>query len=126
MNKLLSLVFVIGILCAPSAQAMPIAPLSQPQGTQTIQVGYGYACSLAILGGPVAPCAPVHVYGGYYPYYSPCGHCGYYGGHYAGRRTAHYPYVRHLPGDVVFVDKGVCGFGSYLSCSHGTCWRYCY
>jgi hypothetical protein len=23
-------------------------------------------------------------------------------------------------------DKGLCGFGSYLACTNGTCWRFCY
>ena len=31
MHKLFSLVFVLGILCVPSAQAMPVAPLGSPQ-----------------------------------------------------------------------------------------------
>jgi hypothetical protein len=121
MNKLLPLIFALGIIMAPSAQAMPIAPISQPQADLTIQVGYGYACGWTILGGPIAPCAPVYVYGGYYPYYSP-----YIRGYYRGHHYRHYPYVRHLPGDVVDVDRGVCGFGSFLTCSHGTCWRRCY
>jgi hypothetical protein len=24
------------------------------------------------------------------------------------------------------VNKGVCGFGSYLACGYGTCWQFCY
>ena len=29
-------------------------------------------------------------------------------------------------GGVIKLDKGFCGFGSYLACTQGTCWRFCY
>ena len=29
-------------------------------------------------------------------------------------------------GGVIELDKGFCSFGSYLACTHGTCWRFCY
>jgi hypothetical protein len=27
---------------------------------------------------------------------------------------------------VIAADRGFCGFGFYLSCAYGTCWRLCY
>ena len=127
MNKLLPLIFALSVFGGSAAYAMPVAPLSQPQATLTIQVGGG--CGLGVHRGPLGRCVPVYVYRGYDPYYR--GYVrgyyrGYRRGYYEGSRNAYYPYVRHLPGDVVYVDKGVCGFGSYLSCSYGTCWRFCY
>jgi hypothetical protein len=129
MTKLLTLISALGVFVASAAYAMPVAPLSEPQGSLTIQVGYG--CGLGVRRGPLYDCAPV--YGGYDPYYHTYvrGYYrgyrrGYRRGYYAGRYDAYYPYVRHLPGDVVYVDRGFCGFGSYLSCSYGTCWRFCY
>jgi hypothetical protein len=113
MNKLLSLVFVFFISCV-TANGMPVATFSQFQTGLTIPVGSW--CGFGFCRGLFNYCAPVYVYGGNY------------GGHYRGHRHAHYegPYVRyHYNRGVVVVDKGVCGFGSYLTCSHGTCWRFC-
>ncbi len=128
MSKPLSLIFALGIIVAPSAQAMPVVALSQPQAGLTIQVGYG--CGLGVHRGPLGACTPVYVYGGhdrYYRAYVRGYYRGYRRGYYAGRhRNDRYPYVSRLPGDVVYVDKGVCGFGSYLSCKNLTCWRFCY
>jgi hypothetical protein len=115
MNKLLPLIFALGILCVPSAQAMPVVPLGSPQAGLTIPVGWGWG--FGVCRGLFYGCAPVYVYGGNY------GKC------YRGYRNAHYrgPYVRyHYNDGVVVSDRGICGFGSYLSCSHGTCWRRCY
>ena len=127
MTKLLPLIFTLGLLNGSAAYAMPVAPLSQPQDSPTIQVGYG--CGLGVYRGPLGDCVPVNVYRDYGPYYR--GYVrgyyrGYRRGYYEGTRDAYYPYVRY-PNDsgVVVVDKGVCGFGSYLSCSYGTCWRLC-
>jgi hypothetical protein len=128
MNKLLPLTFALGIITAQSAQAMPVAPINQPQASLTIQAGYG--CGLGVYRGLLGACTPIYVYGGYDPYYRAYVrgyYRGYRRGYYEGRhRDDAYPYVRRLPGDVVYVDKGVCDFGWYLSCRHGTCWRYCY
>lgn len=126
MNKLLPLIFALSVFGVSAAQAMPVVPLGSPQTTLTIQVGYG--CGLGVHRGPLGECAPVYVYRGYDPYYR--GYVrgyyrGYRRGYYEGRHDAYYPYVRYVPGDVIAVDRGVCGFGSYLSCSYGTCWRLC-
>jgi hypothetical protein len=114
MNKLLPLVFVFLISCA-TANAMPVAPFSQVQTGLTITVGSGYG--FWVCRGLFNYCTPVYVFGGNY------------GGKYRGYSRAHYdgPYVRyHDNGGVVVVDKQPCDFGSYLSCSHGTCWQFCY
>jgi hypothetical protein len=126
MTKLLPPIFALGLCTASTAYAMPVAPLRSPQATKTIQVGYG--CGLGVNRGPLFNCAPVHVYGGYNPYYRAYVHGyyrGYQQGYYEGRRDAYYPYVHYVPGDVVIVNRGVCGFGSYMSCSYGTCWQRC-
>jgi len=110
LHKLFSLVFVLGIPCVPSAQAMPVAPLGSPQAGLTIPVGWGYG--FGVCRGLFGGCTPVYVYG----------KC------YRGYRNAHYrgPYVRFYDnGGVVEANKGTCGLGSYLSCSHGTCWQLC-
>ena len=135
MNKLLPLIFAF-VVTGSTAYAMPIAPLGSPQATLTIQVGYGYGCGLGVHRGPLGACVPTYTYDRY-NWYGPYRRAyvrgyyrgyrrGYYRGYYAGRYDAYYPYVRY-PNDtgVVVVDKGVCGFGSYLSCSYGTCWRLC-
>lgn len=116
MRKLLPLIFALGLLGGSAAYAMPVAPLGPTtQGSLTIQVGYG--CGLGVYRGLFYGCTPVYVYGGNY------------GNSYRGYRNARYhgPYVRfHDNGGVVVSDRGICGFGSYLSCSHGTCWQVCY
>jgi hypothetical protein len=124
MNKLLSLVFVLVISGTSSTYAIPVVALAAAQTGLTIQVGSG--CGLGVRRGPFNGCDPVYVYGGYgLGYYQ-----GYRRGHYRGYRDTYYdgsPYFRFDNGqDVIAVDKGFCGFGSYLSCSHGLCWRFCY
>jgi hypothetical protein len=115
MHRLFSLVFVLGILCVPSAQAMPVAPLGSPQAGLTIPVGWG--CGFGVYRGLFYGCTPVYVYGGN----SRKCYRGYSSARYRG------PYVRfHDSGGVVEANRGLCGFGSYLTCSHGTCWRLCY
>jgi hypothetical protein len=108
--------------CSSDASRIPWSP----QATLTVRVGY--ECGLGVHRAPLGACVPVYVYRGYDPYYR--GYVrgyyrGYRRGYYEGRRDAYYPYVRYVPGDVIAVDRGVCGFGSYLSCSYGTCWRFC-
>ena len=39
--------------------------------------------------------------------------------------TVHHRLCRSR-GGVIELDKGFCGFGSYLACTNGTCWRFCY
>lgn len=128
MNRLLSLVFILGIFSAATVHAMPIAALGPPQTGLTIQVGGG--CGIGLHRSPFIECAHVYVYGGYYGEYYRGYRLGYYRGYrrgyYEGYHDAYYPYVRYYgTSDVVVVDKGICGFGSYLSCSYGTCWRFC-
>ncbi len=124
MSKLVSLVFVLVISCAVSAHAMPVAALAPVQTELTIPVVSG--CGLGVRRGAFNGCDAVYVYvgyGGYRPdYYQGCRR-----GYYRGYRHANYPYVRYnnVTG-VVAVNKGVCRFGSYLSCVYGTCWRRCY
>lgn len=126
MNKLLSLVFMLGIFSAASAHAMPVAVIGSTQADLTIPVGSG--CGIGVRRGPFDGCDPV--YGGYYGEFDRGYQVGYYRGYrrgyFEGYNDAHYPYVRYYDnGGVVLIDKGICGFGSYLSCSHGTCWRFC-
>jgi hypothetical protein len=130
MTKLLPLISALGLLGGSAVHAMPVAPLGPSQATPTIQVGYSYECGLGVHRSPGGACVPTYVYRDYDPYYP--GYVrgyyrGYHRGYYEGRRDTFYPYVRY-PNDsgVVAVDNGVCRFGSYLSCSFGTCWRYCY
>jgi hypothetical protein len=134
MNKLLSLVFVVGInlFGLAAAQAITVVPFGPPQVGLTIPVTSG--CGIGVRRGPFDGCTPIYgVYGGYYGghyrgYYLGY-HRGYRRGYYRGYRDAYYdgPYVRyHDDGGVIAVDKGFCGFGSYLACSHGSCWRFCY
>lgn len=130
MNKFCPLFLLLGIFFAPVAFAMPVASLGRMQVPLMLKVGYGCGLGvLRVLRGPLGACSPV--YRGYDPYYRAYVR-GYYRGYRRGYRRGYYdgrydayPYVRHLPGDVVYVDRGVCGFGSYLSCSHGICWRVC-
>ena len=123
MKTLLSLVFVLGIFCTAPANAMPAATFGPAQPGLITQVSSG--CGIGVHRGPFDGCAPVYVYGGYYSGY----YRGYRRGYYRGYRDAYYngPYFRFDNAqDVIAVDKGFCGFGSYLSCSHGLCWRFCY
>jgi hypothetical protein len=115
MNKLLSLIFVIGISIVSVAAAQA--------GGCGVHRGLYYGCT---------PVYGVHsgYNGGYYRGYRRGYYRGYrvghYGGHYLHHRHIRYPYVRYDSGDVIAVDKGFCGFGSYLACTQGTCWRFCY
>jgi hypothetical protein len=124
MHKLLSLVFVfvVGISTVEigAAQAIPVVRFGPAQIGLTIPVASG--CGMGVHRG----CTPI------YGVYS-----GYYGGHYRGYRRGYHRdyrksyydghYVRyHDNGGVIAVDKGFCGFGSYLACTHGLCWRFCY
>jgi hypothetical protein len=126
MTKQLSFVLVVGAILATPAQAMPRASLPAAQAGPVIPVGSG--CGLGVRRGPFDRCDPADLYGGDYEsgyrhgYYR-----GYRRGFYEGYHDAAYPYVRYKDhGDVVIVDAGRCGFGSYLSCAYGTCWRICY
>lgn len=124
MNKVLSLVFALGIFCGTTAHAMPVALLG-PAQTGLIHVGY--RCGVGVLGIPFGGCA--HVSGGYYSGYYRRYDEGYRREYYRGYHHARhdFPYVRLSGRDgVIVVDKGVCSFGSYLSCAYGGCWRLCY
>lgn len=119
MKTLYSLVFVLSFFCTATTHAMPAAAFDPAQPGLATQVSSG--CGIGVHHGPFNGCAPVYVYGGYYH--------GYRRGHYRGYRDAYYdgPYFRFdNDQDVIAVDKGFCSFGSYLSCSHGLCWRFCY
>ena len=96
------------------------APVRPKQPVQTVQLSYGRG--LGVRRGPLGACTPVYLYEGFDPYYR-----GYVRGYHDGRRGAAYPCVRYDGGgDVIAVDRGFCAFGSYLSCSYGTCWRAYY
>ena len=129
MKRLLSL-FVISAVFIPAAgQAMPVASLAHVSTGLTIEVGSG--CGLGVRRGPLDGCDPAYIYGGYDSDYDRGFrhgyHHGYRRGYYDGYHDAYYPYVRyHGVGDVVVVGQPVCAFGSYLRCSHGTCWQICY
>jgi hypothetical protein len=103
-NRLLSLVFVIGmsILGIAAAQAMPAAPIDQAQTGITIPVAGG--CGAGWHRGP---------YGG-------CRRNGYYGGVYYGGAP-----VVVAPGAVV-VAPGPCGGrGTHRVCNPYRCWQVC-
>ena len=119
-EQFLSLLAAVGFVVGSAASAMPAAPIRSGQFADTIQVGYG--CGLGVRRGPFGTCRPVYLYEVYDPYYG-----GYVRGYYDGYRDGAYPYLRYYgAGDVMVVDRGVCGFGSYLLCNAGTCWRFCY
>ncbi|MDI3469941.1 MAG: hypothetical protein OJF62_002004 [Pseudolabrys sp.] len=114
MKKLLSLLFALGVVGGSAAYGTPIVPLNAAHTSLATHVGY--RCGL------FGACAPVYIYGGHDLYYQ-----GYRRGYYDGYRDASYPYVRyHYTRDVIAADRGFCGFGFYLSCAYGTCWRLCY
>jgi hypothetical protein len=117
MTKLLSLVFVLLISCAPVARAMPVEAFDHVRTGPVIRASGG--CGLGVRRGFLNECAPV--YDSYYRQY--------YRGHHVRYRSSYYvgPYIRYHDNDgVVVVNKGVCGFGSYLACGYGTCWQFCY
>jgi hypothetical protein len=128
MNKFLSLVVAIVTSGVASANAMPVAALASPQTELTIPVGSG--CGLGVRRGPGSD--PVYAYdgngnGAFHHAYWQGFYSGYRPDQYRGYRNANCPYVRYPnAAGVVIVDKGVCGFGSYLVCAYGTCWRRCY
>ena len=127
MKALIGFVFVVGLVLTEvvTAQAMPIQRLVQPRETSITQVGY--RCGAGVPLDTNINCTLV--YRGY--------HQKYHWRHYEGSRRSYYrgyhdayqdfPYIRHS-GRVapIAVDKGSCGFGSYLSCAFGGCWRLCY
>lgn len=127
MKTLIAFVFSIGLILTEvvTTQAMPIQRHVLSQEALTTQVGYrcGFGAPLDTHGN----CTPV--YRGYYQGHRRGYYEGYRRGHYLDYRHAYYdfPYVR-LSGriDPIVVDKGFCGFGSYLSCDFGGCWRFCY
>jgi hypothetical protein len=125
MNRLLSLIFVLSVFGGSTAYAMPVAPLGPTQATLTIKVGSG--CGLGVRRGPFNGCDPVYDGNGNEGDYRAYRR-GYYRSYRQdGYRAANYPYVSHVNDTgVVVVDKGVCDFGSYMSCNHGSCWRFCY
>ena len=96
MNMRLTLVFVLGIHCAPNANAMPIVAISPAQTRLTIPVSSG--CGIGVHRGPFDGCDPVYVYDGYYWAYSRGYRLGYYRGYrrgyYRGYYDADYRYVR--------------------------------
>jgi len=124
MNRFVVLLIASSLCGGSAASGAPIAPIRVEGLVETVQVGYG--CGLGVRRGPLGACTPVYLYGAYGPYYRGYAR-GYARGYHDGRRDAAYPYVRYDgAGDVIAVDRGFCGFGSYLSCSYGTCWRFCY
>lgn len=124
MNRHAVLLIATALCAGPAAFAAPFAPVRSELLVQTVQLSYG--CGLGVHRGPLGACTPVYLYGGYGPYYR--GYVrGYARGYHDGRRDAAYPYVRYDgAGDVIAVDRRFCGFGLYLTCSYGTCWRVCY
>jgi hypothetical protein len=121
MKKMLFLAFAGCAFSALTAHGMPVAPLGSAHATPIIQVGWGYGPWVC---GPRLPGSLLGQWLTGYIYVPGC-YRGYARGSYAGRRVTDYPYVRRLPGHVIYVDKGTCGFGSYLSCTRGLCFRFC-
>jgi hypothetical protein len=118
MNKLLSLSVALGVIAGSAAYGAPIASLHTAPSRLTIEAGY----RCGIFGNFFDVCTPTYIHGARDLYYQ-----GYRRGYDDGYRDASYPYVRYHDTDgAIAVDKGVCGFGSYVSCVYGTCWRRCY
>jgi hypothetical protein len=121
MKKLLPLILTFGVFSGSTAHGMPVAALSSAQATPLIQVGWAYGpwvCGPRLPGSLLGQWVTGYIYvPGCYRRYSRST--------YAGRRVSRDPYISQLPGFVIHVDKGTCGFGSFLSCTHGLCYRFC-
>ena len=128
MKRLFGVLLAVGLCLGSTAFGMPLAPIRARQAVDVVQAEYG--CGLGVRRGPLGACTPVYGYEGYGPYFRGCArgyYRGYRRGYYDGHRAAAYPYVGHYDADdVIVVDRGACELGSYLSCSYGTCWRFCY
>lgn len=101
MGRFYSLLFIsISIVGGADADAMPLAPISEPVAV-SIPVASG--CGLGVRRGPHDGCHPVH---------------GYYAGHFRGYRNPYYEGP---------VTRGVCGGrGTHLACNYfGICWVAC-
>jgi hypothetical protein len=115
-----------------SATAAPIAQISS-QFALTVHVDDG--CGLGVRRGPFFDCAPVYVYGGYYPSYHRryvrSYYRGYQRGYYRGYRDAYYGYYGGYPGayyqndGFVLENLGNCIFGA-TSSACGCRWGLCY
>ena len=131
MGKLPYVAVILGALWATPAQSMPVVALAPLEPGLAILVGGG--CGIGVHRGPFDGCAIYGVYNAYDDWYDRAYRRGYHRGfrhgYYRGYRDGYYdryPYARFYGnGGVIVVDK-YCGFGSYLSCSHGLCWRHCY
>jgi hypothetical protein len=128
MAKYLSAVFIIAVLSATGALAMPLGALPTTQSELYVPVGSG--CGIGVRRGPLGGCDPPYIYDGNGAYergYRHGYYRGYHRGYYEGYHDGNYPYVSDSGySDVVNLGAPVCGFGSYLACSYGTCWRLCY
>lgn len=120
MKKLLPLILALGIFSGSAAHGMPVAALGSAQATPIFQVGWGngpWVCGPRLPGSLFGQWVTGYIYvPGCYRGYSRRN---------AAHRISDFPYVSHLPGNVIHVDKGACGFGSFLSCTHGLCYRFC-
>src|SRR5260221_13455642 len=104
MNKLISLVFAVGMTTASvvAADAMPVAQYGSLQSQLTIQVATG-GCDVCTQPGPDGKCAPINA-----RYYS--------GRHRAAYRTSYY-YSRYMI-DADPFSPGSCRFCAYrVECS---------
>jgi hypothetical protein len=112
MNKLISFVFGISIVCVSAADAMPF---HTAHAASIIPVGSG--CGIGVNRGPYDGCVAIyheqpHNY--FFSYRS--FDRGYANGYYYGPRRS------------LVVDQGECrGGGIYRVCNiHGMCWARCY
>ena len=107
MNKLLSLVFIVGISIVGVAAA------------------HAGGCGIGVHRGPYNGCGPVYggYYNGYYDGYYDGYNGGYYEGYYEGYHDAYYG--NYGPSRVV--ETGLCwGRGTHRVCNgFGSCWRVC-
>jgi hypothetical protein len=128
MNKLLPLTLALGVFVGSVAHGMPGAQTSSTQTTSAIEVSWECRPNVSVVG----QCVPVS---GSYSQYRRKHTRGYY------RRYRHYdwryyavPYSGYTYGNFgssgLFSGNGLivepCEYGSYMTCSHGTCWRTCY
>jgi hypothetical protein len=112
MNKLLPLTFALAVVGGSAAYGMPVVQIKSTQTTSEIQVGSGR----------------YNYYRGYTRGYYRGYRQGYYQRYYAVPYSA-YPYGNFgssgsFSGNGLIVEA--CEYGSYMTCSYGTCWRACY
>ncbi len=124
MNKLISLVFAVGMTTASvvAADAMPAAQYGSLQSRLTIQVATG-GCDIGTQPGPDGKCAPINA-----QYYSGRHHKLHQANR-AAYRTSYYYSGYMSDADPFAPGSGrFCAYGSYVACvaSGRYCLQRCY